>query len=192
MCLVIHLIFCLFSISGFAQTTSYTISTYAGWGLPGFLDTGLAANADTVELNTPIAGALMYSSGNLCIADSANQRIRKVTKSTGKISTIAGNGTPQYSGDGGAATSASLDTPYGIAVDPAGNVYIADFLNHAVRKVNTSGNIFTIAGTGIFGFWLWRPGDQRAVKPAVRLGAGFGGQSLHRRQQQLLRAQARY
>ena len=150
-CVSLSAIFCLFSASGFAQTTSYTISTYAGWGSPGFFGDGLAANADTVELNTPIAVAL-DSSGNLYIADSANQRIRKVTKSTGKISTVAGNGTPQYAGDGGAATSASLNTPYGVAVDPAGNVYIADFLNHVVRKVNASGTISTVAGTGIFGF----------------------------------------
>jgi uncharacterized protein (TIGR03437 family) len=150
-CVSLSAIFCLFSASGFAQTTSYTISTYAGWGLPGFFGDGLAANADTVELNTPIAVAL-DSSGNLYIADSANQRIRKVTKSTGKISTIAGNGTVLYSGDGGAATSASFNTPYGVAVDSSGNIYISDLLNHAVRKVNTSGTISTIAGTGIFGF----------------------------------------
>jgi uncharacterized protein (TIGR03437 family) len=150
-CVSLSAVFCLLAASGFAQTTSYTISTYAGWGVPGFFGDGNAANATSVELNTPIAAAL-DSAGNLYIADSANQRIRKVTKSTGKISTIAGNGTPQYSGDGSAATSASLDTPYGVAVDSSGNVYIADFLNHAVREVNTSGTISTVAGTGIFGF----------------------------------------
>jgi trimeric autotransporter adhesin len=150
-CLSLYAALCLISASGFAQTTSYTISTFAGTGTPGFFGDGTAANSSSAELNTPIAVAL-DSSGNLYIADSANQRIRKVTKSTGKISTIAGNGTVQYTGDGGAATSATFNTPYGVAVDSAGNVYIADFLNHAVRKVNTSGTISTVAGTGIFGF----------------------------------------
>jgi uncharacterized protein (TIGR03437 family) len=151
--LTLFAVFCLLSASGFAQTTSYTISTVVGTypGIPGFFGDGTAANSTSAELNTPIAIAL-DSSGNLYIADSANQRIRKVTKSTGKLSTIAGNGTVQYTGDGGAATSATFNTPYGVAVDSAGNVYISDFLNHAVRKVNTSGNISTVAGTGIFGF----------------------------------------
>ncbi len=148
-CFLSFALFCLFSAAGLAQTTSYTISTVAGTGIPAYFGDGNAAN--TANLNTPIAVAL-DSSGNIYIADSANNRIRKVTRSTGKISTIAGNGAIQYAGDGGAATSASLNTPYGVAVDAAGNVYIADFLNHAVRKVNSSGNISTVAGTGIFGF----------------------------------------
>ncbi len=140
---------CLFSIAGFAQTTSYTISTAVGTGVNGFYGDTLAATV--AELNTPIAGAV-DSSGNLYIADSANNRIRKVTKSTGKISTFAGNGSVQYAGDGGSATSASLNTPYGVAVDSSGNVFIADFLNHVIRKVNASGTISTVAGTNVFGF----------------------------------------
>ena len=148
-CLLSIAVPCLFSIAGFAQTTSYTISTAAGTGVYGFYGDTLAATV--AELNTPIA-VTVDSSGNLYIADSANNRIRKVTKSTGKISTFAGNGTVQYSGDGGSATSASLNTPYGVAVDSAGNVFIADFLNHVIRKVNTSGTISTVAGTNVFGF----------------------------------------
>jgi uncharacterized protein (TIGR03437 family) len=144
-----YLVLCLFPAAGFAQTTSYTISTAVGDGINGFYGEAIAATL--AELNTPIALAT-DSSGNLYIADSANNRIRKVTKSTGKIATIAGNGTVQYSGDGGSATSASLNTPYGVAVDSAGNVYIADFLNQAVRKVNSSGTISTVAGTNVFGF----------------------------------------
>ncbi len=144
-----YLVLCLFPAAGFAQTTSYTISTAVGTGINGFY--GEAISATLAELNTPIAVAT-DSSGNLYIADSANNRIRKVTKSTGKIATLAGNGTVQYSGDGGSATSASLNTPYGVAVDSAGNVYIADFLNQVVRKVNSSGIISTVAGTNAFGF----------------------------------------
>ena len=160
--------------------------------LPGFFGDGLAANADTVELNTPIAVAL-DSSGNLYIADSANQRIRKVTKSTGKISTIAGNGTAQYSGDGGAATSASLDTPYGVAVDSSGQRLHRRLPQSRSPQGEHQRHYFDHRrhrNLRLLG--RWRTGDQRAVKPAVRLGPGFGGQSLHRRQQQLLRAQARY
>ncbi len=146
------LFFCLAGAAS-AQTTSYTISTVVGVypGTPGFIGDTNAATA--AELNTPIAVAL-DSSGNLYIADSANNRIRKVTKSTGKITTIAGNGTAVYpdTGDGASATSATLDTPYGVAVDSSGNVYISDFLDHAVRKVNSSGTISTYAGTHVFGY----------------------------------------
>ena len=84
------------------------------------------------------------------IADFYNQRIRKVTVSTGIISTIAGNGgTGSYSGDNGAATSATLNYPYGVGLDTAGNVYIADTENNRIRKVTIStGIITTFAGIG--------------------------------------------
>jgi len=83
--------------------------------------------------------------GNLYIADSGNNRIRRVTN--GFITTFAGNGTAGFSGESGAPTAVSLNTPFGVAVDPAGNVYIADTLNESIRKV--SGNtLTTIAGTG--------------------------------------------
>jgi sugar lactone lactonase YvrE len=86
-------------------------------------------------------------SGSLYIADSNNQRIRKVTPA-GIISTIAGNGGWGYTGDGGPATSAQLNGPDGVAVDAAGNVYIADTQNNAIRKVDANGIISTIAGDG--------------------------------------------
>ena len=93
----------------------------------------------------------MDSAGNLYIADAGNHRIRKVDAS-GNITTVAGNGTHGYSGDGGAATSASLNNPSGVAVDGAGNIYIADTYNQRIRKVDASGNISTVAGNGSFGF----------------------------------------
>ena len=87
--------------------------------------------------------------GNVYIGDTWNSRIRKVTVSTGIITTIAGTGTGSYSGDNGAATSATLSYPYGVGLDTAGNVYIADWGNHRIRKVTVStGIITTIAGTG--------------------------------------------
>ena len=91
----------------------------------------------------------LHHLGNIYIADNGNSRIRKVTVSTGIISTIAGTGTESYSGDNGAATSATLNYPCGVVLDTASNVYIADTHNHRIRKVTIStGIITTIAGTG--------------------------------------------
>ena len=91
----------------------------------------------------------LHHLGNIYIADRYNSRIRKVTVSTGIISTIAGTGTQSYSGDNGAATSATLNYPWGVGLDTASNVYIADALNNRIRKVTIStGIITTVAGTG--------------------------------------------
>ncbi len=90
--------------------------------------------------------------GNLFIADTGKRRIRKVTAATGIITTVAGNGSEGYTGDGGPATAASLDEPRGIVVDRAGNLFFSDTGNHVVRKVEAAtGRIFTIAGTGVDG-----------------------------------------
>ena len=92
-------------------------------------------------------GLALDAAGNLYVADSGNHAIRRIAKD-GTITTIAGRGVRGFSGDGGRATSARLNTPTGVAFDSRGNLYIADTLNHRVRKVNRAGTIATIAGSG--------------------------------------------
>jgi sugar lactone lactonase YvrE len=141
--------------------TSGTITTVAGNGTEGYSgDNGPATSA---ELNSPWDMAV-DSAGNLYIADNGNARIRVVNTQSSSITiagvtipaadiaTVAGNGTYGYSGDNGPATSAELDSPYGVAVDSAGNVYIADSDNHRIRAVDTSGTITTVAGNGTAGY----------------------------------------
>ena len=124
------------------------ITTVAGNGTTGFAGDG--GSATSAQLNGPFAVAV-DSAGNLYIADGGNNRIRKVT-SSGTISTVAGNGTGGFAGDGGAATTAELYDPVGVALDSAGNLYIADQYNDRIRKVTTTGIISTVAGGGITGY----------------------------------------
>jgi hypothetical protein len=120
------------------------ISTIAGTGVAGYNGDGIAGS--NAELNYPRKIAL-DASGNVYIGDELNSRIRKVTVSTGIISTVAGNGTRGYNGDGIPATDAELGLPAGVAVDVTGNVYIADWYTNSIRKVTVStGIISTIAG----------------------------------------------
>jgi trimeric autotransporter adhesin len=114
-------------------TTSGVITTFAGNGTSGYLGDGgqaTAAEFDNIE------GMVFDASGNLYIADMQNNRIRKVN-TTGVISTFAGNGTAGYSGGGGQATSAELDTPDDVAIDASGQIYIADDGNQRIRRVGT-------------------------------------------------------
>jgi sugar lactone lactonase YvrE len=129
-------------------TAAGTVSTYAGSGTPGFSGDGGPATA--AQLNQPV-GVAVDRAGNLYIADFQNQRIRKVTPG-GAISTYAGSGGYAFSGDGGPATSAQLAGPFGVALDPAGNLYIADRGNFRIRKVTTGGMISTYAGSGGYAF----------------------------------------
>ena len=124
------------------------ITTVAGNGqcqASGVCFSGDGGPATRAELNQP-CGVAVDNAGNIYFADSINQRVRKVN-TAGIISTVAGNGSGIFSGDGGPATDAGL-APQGVAVDSAGNIYIADQQNSRVRKVNTAGIISTIAGDG--------------------------------------------
>jgi sugar lactone lactonase YvrE len=127
--------------------TSGTISTIAGTGTGGFGgDGGLATSA---AVNTPTEVAV-DAAGNLFIADRGNYRVRKIDTS-GIISTVAGNGSAGYSGDGGPAVNASFNTIWSVEVDAAGNLYVSDIYNSSIRKINTSGIVSTLTGGG-YGF----------------------------------------
>ncbi len=128
-------------------TPAGIISTFAGTGLPGYTgDRGPAASA---QLNYPTSIAF-DSKGNMYIADQSNAVVRRIS-TDGTINTVAGNGSSQFAGDNGPATSAQID-PVAVAVDGQGNLYIADGYNYRIRKVNTDGIITTIAGTGQEGY----------------------------------------
>ncbi|MFH1743629.1 MAG: hypothetical protein ABIH23_31885 [bacterium] len=124
-------------------------ATYAGDGSAGTL----------ASLNRP-AGLSLNSTGELLIADQYNNRIRLLS-TTGTIRTRAGNGTAAFSGDGILAVSASLNQPQHAVMDASGNIYVADTMNHRVRKISANGMISTIAGTGVSGY------------------SGDGGQAIH-------------
>ena len=137
----------------FSNAPPLIVNTIAGTGTNSFSgDGGLATSA---RLNNP-QGVAIDNNGNIYIADTINHRIRKI-ETSGVITTIAGSGgrgvgNGAFGGDGGLATSATLNLPSGVAVDNNGNIYIADSGNHRIRKIDTSGVIATIAGTGTNSF----------------------------------------
>ena len=116
--------------------------------LPGYSGDGTWATS--AQLNNP-KGLALDTAGNLYIADSGNNVVRKVT-ADGIITTVAGIGTPGYSGDGGPAVAAQLNSPGGVALDPSGNLYVADTGNHVIRKVAANGTMSTVAGNGKQGY----------------------------------------
>jgi hypothetical protein len=135
------------AVAAHAQT-SRVIGTVAGTGAVGY--TGDNGAATSATLASPSAVAY-DGAGNLYIADAQNNVVRLVSKTTGIITTVAGTGAEGFAGDNGAATSAVLDTPTGVAIDSSGNIYIADSHNHRIRKVS-GGTITTVAGNGTPGF----------------------------------------
>ncbi|MEP7352462.1 MAG: IPT/TIG domain-containing protein [Acidobacteriota bacterium] len=123
------------------------LSTVVGGGDANYGgDGGPAIDA---KLNGPL-GISFDSLGNMYIADTGNHRIRKVTLD-GNITTVAGNGDNAFTGEGGLATSASLNYPKSVVVDGSGNIFIGDTVNNRIRQVTENGKIYTIAGNGLFG-----------------------------------------
>jgi sugar lactone lactonase YvrE len=125
------------------------LSTIAGTGVAGFAGDNGPATAAKLDLPTALA---LDAAGDVVVADTGNHRVRRIAAATGAIATVAGNGIEGYSGDGGMATAASLDSPNGLAMDTAGNLFIADTHNGRVRRVSAAtGAISTVAGTGVVG-----------------------------------------
>ena len=125
-----------------------TITTVAGTGMPGF--SGDDGAATTAQLNNPV-GVAAAADGSFLIADRDNHRVRRVSPA-GTITTVAGSGSPGFSGDDGAATAAQLDQPAGVAAAADGGFLIADTNNHRVRRVSPGGTITTVAGVGTSAF----------------------------------------
>lgn len=126
------------------------IRTLAGTGSYGYSgDGGLAVYAEIGM----ITGLVLDADGNIYISDLTANRVRRIDAETGIITRFAGTGTAGYSGDGESALSAKLNMPMGLALDSGGNLYVADWMNHAIRKVDAvTGDISTVAGTGAPGF----------------------------------------
>lgn len=146
------------------DATTKIITTLAGTGVPGFSGDGGPASAATLSAPRRV---VIDGAGNLLIVDQSNDAIRKIDGATGIITTVAGNGIRGFSGDGGLATNASLNYPWGVAVARTGDLYIADNVNKRIRKVDkATGIITTIAGNGATGF----SGDGGAAKLASLAG----------------------
>ncbi|MBL4818543.1 MAG: PKD domain-containing protein, partial [Deltaproteobacteria bacterium] len=161
-------------LASFTDATGI-IDTIAGTGVEGFSGDGGVATGARFD---KASGLAVDSVGNIYIADAFNHRIRKITKATGLISTIAGTGVPGSSGDDGVATTGQLDTPVDVAVDSVGNIYIADRGNNKVRKLTTSdgGTTYTIstfAGIGGLGGFSGDDGQANLAQLSFPSGVGL-------------------
>jgi uncharacterized protein (TIGR03437 family) len=137
-------LFLAWAVTAAAQADSratYQIATVAGSGQIGDGSKATAAQMGAIQ------GVAVDRLGNVYLSDSDNHRVRKIA-ANGIVTTIAGTGLAGFGGDGGPATAAQLDTPYGLAVDLAGAVYVADYLNNRVRRIGPDGVISTFAGSG--------------------------------------------
>lgn len=129
---------------------SGVLTTVAGNGTQGFSGDGGAATSASMDAPSGLA---VDAGGNVYLADTHNQRVRRVDAVTGVITSVAGTGQPGFSGDGGAAAGAALRLPRGLAVDAGGGLYLADSSNHRIRRIDLpAGSITTIAGDGTQGF----------------------------------------
>ena len=129
-------------------STSGIITTIAGIGTPGF--SGDGGPATQARLNFPI-GIASDSAGNVYVAEQSNNRVRRIGVD-GIITTVIGNGSLGSTGDGGPATDATMSSPFGVAVDRTGNVYVTDSRNNRIRRMGRDGVIVTVAGNGVPGF----------------------------------------
>jgi sugar lactone lactonase YvrE len=125
-----------------------SITTFAGTGTAGSSGDGGAARS--AQLSSP-SGLCLDSAGNLYVADTGNHKIRRITPA-GVITTVAGTGSPGFSGDGDLPANAQLSFPKSVALDSSGALYVSDYFNHRLRRINPSGNITTLAGDGSAGF----------------------------------------
>jgi uncharacterized protein (TIGR03437 family) len=148
---------------------SYTIDTVAGSSAVGDGGPALSAALSDAE------GIALDSAGNIFVADANDHRVRRIA-TDGTISTVAGDGFPGFRGDGGPASAARLNTPYGITVDRAGNLYIADLGNNRVRKVSPDGTIATVPGTDS----LLAPRNVALDPEGVLYISEFGGHRVRR------------
>jgi gliding motility-associated-like protein len=137
-------LFFLYSICFFQVHAQYTISTYAGGGV-------VLSGDDALKFQFALTDICVDLNGSLIVSDFFSHVIRKIS-SDGKVTLVAGNGIKGYSGDGGAATAAKLNSPSGLAIDKEGNIFICDAGNSRIRKVNVNGIISTVAGNGLWGF----------------------------------------
>ncbi|SNT00370.1 Sugar lactone lactonase YvrE [Granulicella rosea] len=128
------------------DAVSGVITTFAGTGAAGSAGDGGLATAATLDLPTALA---LDGAGNLYIADGRSHRIRRVAAATGLIATVAGSGEQGFAGDGGLATAAQFDSPGGLAVDAAGNLFIADSHNQRVRRVDATTRIVTTVASAL-------------------------------------------
>jgi uncharacterized protein (TIGR03437 family) len=148
------------------KVSAGTVTTIAGTGVAGFSGDGKAAV--DAQLNFPY-GLALDSAGNVYVADLGNQRVRRIG-TDGVIITIAGTGRKASSPDGDAPTSTSLLSPRNVAVDAAGNLYIAEFEGHRVRKLTPDGKLGTVAGTGVAG---WSGDGAHAIAAQLNYPAGM-------------------
>ncbi len=162
-----------------------TIKTFAGNGVPSYSGNGGPATAATVNW---AVGVCRDAAGNIYFAEYNNHVIRKVDPA-GIITTYAGTGVPGYSGDGGPATAAQLDLPWGLGIDHLGNIFVTEQQTNVIRKIDPSGIITTYAGTGAIGYTgdggpataatFFRPSDI-AVDPAGNIYFGDGYQVVRK------------